>query len=97
MTFKLYVILAQASHQLHVCRTDQGLPCPFRGVLENKSKSFFTKIGLMLSHFYSQISIIKLNSTILFAFKSQINHFFLISNIESQDQSKFVKYSILDI
>ena len=76
MTFKRYVILAQASHQPHVCRTDQSLRCPFRGVLDNKSKSCFTKIGLMLSHFYSRISIIKLNSTILFAFKSRINHFF---------------------
>ena len=76
MTLKRNVIKAQASHQPHVCRTDQGLRYPFRGVLENKSKSCLTKIGLMLdiqhSHFYSRISIIKLSSTLLFAFKSRI-------------------------
>ena len=44
MTFKRNVTLAQASHQPHVCRTDQGLRYPFRRVhvLENKSKSCFT-------------------------------------------------------
>ena len=76
MTFKHNVTLAQASHQPHVCRTDQGLRYPFRRVLENKSKSCFTKIDLMFdiqnSHFCSRISIIKLNSTLLFAFKSPI-------------------------
>ena len=38
MTFKRNLNWAQASHQPHVCRTDQGLlRYPFRGVLENKS------------------------------------------------------------
>ena len=36
ITFKRYVILALASHQPHVCRTNQGLRHPFRGVLEKQ-------------------------------------------------------------
>ena len=59
-------------------------------------------LDIQHSHFYSRISIIKLNSTLLFAFKSGIKNvkhstlesesnnpfLFEISNTENQDQSK---------